>query len=123
MAVTERLVAPRLVAAIIALPLLTIVADIIGTIGAVLVASMQYGVGPSLFLHGAYDFVTIGDFTTGIIKGAAFGAVVGSVACYFGIGAAGGQVGVGRAATRAVVTVALSVLAVDFVLTKALLEA
>jgi len=118
----ERLIAPRILAAAIALPLLTIVTDVVGTAGAVLIASLQYGIGPSLFLHGVYDFVTIGDFVTGIIKGAAFGVVVGSIACHFGVAATGGQAGVGRAATRAVVTVALAVLAVDFVLTKALLR-
>jgi phospholipid/cholesterol/gamma-HCH transport system permease protein len=118
----ERLVAPRLLAAMVALPLLSIVTDVVGAFGAIVIAWVQYGIGPGLFLHGVYDFVTIFDFLTGLIKGAAFGVVVGSVACFYGVGATGGQAGVGRAATRAVVTVALAVLVVDFVLTKALLR-
>jgi phospholipid/cholesterol/gamma-HCH transport system permease protein len=118
----QRLVAPRLVAVAIALPLLTIVADAVGFGGGLIVARLQYGVPVRLFVHGVYDFVTIGDFMSGLFKSAVFGVIVGAVACSSGMRAAGGTEGVGRATTRAVVASALTVLGADFVLTKFMLS-
>jgi phospholipid/cholesterol/gamma-HCH transport system permease protein len=117
----QRLVAPRLVACLIGVPLLTIVADLVGVFGALLVAVLQYDVSPSLFLNGVYDFVTISDFGSGLFKSLVFGFLVGAVACREGMRATGGTEGVGRATTRAVVAGALCVLASDFLVTKLLL--
>lgn len=117
----ERLVLPRLLATAIGLPLLAVLADVVAVIGAILVAKYQYDVSATLFLNGVYDFVTLNDFTSGIIKSVAFGLIIGAVACHAGLSATGGTEGVGRATTRAVVAGALSVLAADLVLTKLLL--
>ena len=117
----ERLVAPRLVAATIAMPLLAACADIVATLGAMVVASFQYAVSPALFLNGVYDFVTIGDFVSGLFKAVVFGFASAAVACTVGLSARGGTEGVGRAATRAVVVSALVVLGLDLVLTKLML--
>lgn len=118
----ERLVAPRLFATTVGLPLLAIVADLVGAAGAMLVASLQYGVSPTLFLNGAYDYTRISDFTVGILKAVAFGLIIGAAGCYAGLRATGGTEGVGRATTRAVVSAALAVLAADLLLTKLLLD-
>ncbi|HEY7954057.1 MAG TPA: ABC transporter permease [Polyangia bacterium] len=118
----ERLVAPRLIAATIALPLLTIVADLVAVTGAVVIASFQYSVSPRLFLNGVYEFVTMGDFASGLFKSIFFGLLVGAISCQEGLRARGGTEGVGRATTRAVVAIAVSALAADFVLTKVLLS-
>jgi phospholipid/cholesterol/gamma-HCH transport system permease protein len=118
----ERLVAPRLVAVAVALPLLSICADAVGYAGAMLVAWFQYGVSPTLFASGVYDFVTISDFATGILKAFVFALIIGVVACHAGMRARGGTEGVGRAATRSVVAGSLSVLGADFFLTKLLLN-
>lgn len=117
----EKLVAPRIVACTLALPLLAVVADLVGCAGGMVIAQLQYGVSPSLFVHGVYDFVTIDDFTSGLGKAVVFGFLVGAVSCYEGLRAEGGTEGVGRAATRAVVAIAISTLGADFVLTKVLL--
>jgi phospholipid/cholesterol/gamma-HCH transport system permease protein len=114
----RELVAPRIVACTLALPLLTVVSDLIGIVGGMLVASLQYGVGPRLFLHGVYEFVTISDFMSGLTKSVFFGFLVGVIACQEGLRTTGGTEGVGRATTRAVVAIALSVLCADFILTK-----
>jgi phospholipid/cholesterol/gamma-HCH transport system permease protein len=119
---SQRLVAPRIIAVAIAMPLLTIAADVVGFAGALVVAWGQYGVPPRLFVNGVYEFVEIGDFTSGLFKAAVFGVIVGSIACSAGVRATGGTEGVGRATTRAVVASALTVLGADFLLTKLMLS-
>jgi phospholipid/cholesterol/gamma-HCH transport system permease protein len=115
-----RLVAPRILAVMISMPLLAVLADVVGTIGAIAIAWFQYDVGPQLFLNGVYDFVTIGDFGSGLFKALGFGAAIGIIACHEGMRATGGTEGVGRAATRAVVITGLTSLILDFILTKLL---
>ncbi len=114
----QRLVAPRLVATMFTLPLLAICADIIGLLGGMAIAALQYGVSPRLFTRGVIDFVTVSDFASGIAKTLIFGLIIGAVSCHEGMRARGGTEGVGRATTRAVVSSALAVLAADFFLTK-----
>lgn len=118
----QRLVAPRLLATTLALPLLTVVSDVVGFFGGLLLAWAQYEVSPQLFARGVYDFVTIGDFLTGVIKSTVFGALIAALSCREGMRAQGGTEGVGTATTRAVVASSLCVLAADFVLTKLLLN-
>ncbi|HEX9101541.1 MAG TPA: ABC transporter permease [Polyangia bacterium] len=117
----QRLVAPRILAVTIAMPLLTIVADAVGAAGGLVIGWLQYGVPPRLFISGVEEFVTIGDFASGLVKSAVFGVIVGAIASAAGLDATGGTEGVGRATTRAVVAAALSVLAADFLLTKLML--
>src|SRR5439155_8469237 len=69
----QRLVAPRLVATVLALPLLTVCADGVGFFGGMIVASLQYGVSPSLYTHGVLDFVTVSDYLSGLYKTVVFG--------------------------------------------------
>jgi phospholipid/cholesterol/gamma-HCH transport system permease protein len=118
----QRLVAPRILAVTIAMPLLAIIADAVGTLGGLVVGSLQYGVPPRLFISGVEDFVTIGDFGSGVLKSVVFGIIVGIIATAEGVRTTGGTEGVGRATTRAVVVAALAVLAADFILTKLMLS-
>lgn len=118
----QRLVAPRILAVAIALPLLTVVADAVGTLGGLVIGWLQYGVPPRLFVTGVEDFVTIGDFTSGLAKAIVFGLIIGVIASSTGMRASGGTEGVGRATTRAVVSSSLTVLAADFLLTKLMLS-
>jgi phospholipid/cholesterol/gamma-HCH transport system permease protein len=100
---------------------MTVIADAVGTVGGLLVGWLQYGVPPRLFITGVEDFVTIGDFGSGLIKATVFGLIVGVISCSTGMRTSGGTEGVGRATTRAVVASALTVLAADFLLTKLML--
>jgi len=79
-------------------------------------------VPPRLFVSGVEDFVTIGDFGSGLLKSLVFGVIVGVIATAEGVRTTGGTEGVGRATTRAVVVSALTVLAADFILTKLMLS-
>jgi len=118
----QRLIAPRILAVTIAMPLLTVLADAVGSLGGLLVGWLQYGVPPRLFVSGVESFVTISDFGSGLLKAVVFGLIIGVISTAEGVRASGGTEGVGRATTRAVVAAALTVLASDFLLTKLMLS-
>ena len=111
------LIAPRLLAAVIMLPLLTIVADIIGIAGGWLVGVRVLNMSPSVYIQNTWDFLQAWDVESGLIKAAVFGFIVALMGCYNGATAKGGARGVGRATTQAVVTSAILILAADYLLT------
>jgi len=114
------LVAPRLAASLIMLPLLTLIAEVFGTVGAYVV-SLQAGVSPNQFLHSADVFLTGRDLFGGLGKTVVFGAIIALVGCRQGLRAAPGAVGVGRATTSAVVTSIVLILIADYFLSAAIL--
>jgi phospholipid/cholesterol/gamma-HCH transport system permease protein len=111
------LVAPRLAAAILVLPLLTVVADIIGVFGGWLVAVRVLGFNATVYIRNTADFLQPWDVGSGLIKAAVFGFIVALMGCYYGYNASGGARGVGRAATLAVVSAAILIFASDYLLT------
>ena len=111
------LIAPRLIAGVLTLPLLTVVADTIGIAGGWLVATQSLGFNGATYVENTWNFITSGDVITGLIKAAVFGLIVTLMGCYHGYTASGGARGVGRATTNAVVSAAVLVFAADFVLT------
>ena len=117
----QKLVLPRVAAAILSLPLLTVFADVLGIAGGLVVASTQYGIPAHFFMRTVTYNATVNDMVSGIVKTFFFGAIIGWVGCFMGLATSGGTVGVGRATTRAVVTSSISVLIADFFLTKVLL--
>jgi len=117
----QKLVLPRVAAATLMLPLLTVFADVLGIGGGLVVASSQYGISPHFFMQTVTYNATVNDLVSGIAKTFFFGAIIGWVGCYMGLTTSGGTVGVGSATTQAVVTSSISVLIADFFLTKVLL--
>jgi phospholipid/cholesterol/gamma-HCH transport system permease protein len=117
---TKKLVAPRLLALIVALPLLTVVADVVGIAGGGIAATTLYGLSMDSFLVSVRDGITSDDIIGGVIKPVCFGLIIGSIACYKGLSTEGGTVGVGRSVTRAVVTASIVVIIADFFLARAL---
>jgi phospholipid/cholesterol/gamma-HCH transport system permease protein len=111
------LIAPRLTAAIITLPLLTVAADIIGIAGGWLVATRTLAFNPVVYVRNTWDFLQDWDVESGLIKAAAFGFIVALMGCYHGFNASGGARGVGRATTHAVVSAAILIFAADYLLT------
>jgi phospholipid/cholesterol/gamma-HCH transport system permease protein len=111
------LVAPRLVAAVVVLPLLTLVADTVGIGGGWLVATRILNFNPTVYARSTVDFVQDADVVTGLIKAAIFGFIVALMGCYHGYRATGGARGVGRATTHAVVSAAVLIFASDYGLT------
>ena len=111
------LIAPRLTAALVVLPLLTLVADIIGIAGGWLVATRVLAVDPTIYIRNTATFIQGWDVESGLIKAAVFGFIVALMGCYHGYHAQGGARGVGRATTNAVVTSAMLIFAADYLLT------
>jgi len=111
------LIAPRLMAAMIVLPMLTAVADIIGVAGgwAVAVASLNFN--GALYVKNTWDFLQSWDVVSGLLKSVVFGFIVALMGCYHGYNATGGARGVGRATTHAVVSAAILIFASDYLLT------
>jgi phospholipid/cholesterol/gamma-HCH transport system permease protein len=111
------LVTPRLLAGVIALPLLVVVADILGVMGGWLIGTQQLGFTSGAYLKATFDFLETWDVISGLIKAAVFGFIVTLMGCWCGYQSGGGAQGVGRATTSAVVSSSILILASDYVLT------
>lgn len=114
------LVVPRLVAAVLCLPVLVAVADSIGVFGGYAVATQSLGFAGSIYLKNTVDFATNQDIISGLIKAAAFGFIIALMGCYNGFNSKGGAQGVGNATTAAVVSSSILILAANYLLTSLL---
>jgi phospholipid/cholesterol/gamma-HCH transport system permease protein len=114
------LVAPRLLAGIVAMPLLVIVADILGVLGGFIVATLKLGFSPGTYLTGTFAILHADDVISGLIKAAVFGFIIALMGCFNGYRSRGGAQGVGAATTAAVVSASVLILALDYVLTQIL---
>lgn len=116
------LIAPRLLAGITMLPLLVVVADIIGVFGGYIVSVYRLGFNPASYLKQTLDFMEMGDVTSGLIKAAVFGFIIALMGCYHGFNSKGGAQGVGKATTYAVVSSSILILIANYLLTSLLFE-
>ncbi len=116
------LCAPRLIAALITLPLLVIAANIIGVMGGWLVSVYGLGFDSTVYLRNTVDFITAGDIFAGLIKAVLFGGMIAIMGCYQGDRSQAGATGVGRAATLSMVGAAVLVLAFNYVLSTLFVE-
>lgn len=112
------LVTPRLLAGLLALPLLVIVADILGVMGGFVVATGKLGFSASGYLNNTLTTLTQEDVVAGLTKAAVFGFLIALMGCYHGYNSRGGAQGVGAATTSAVVSASILILAFDYVLTE-----
>jgi phospholipid/cholesterol/gamma-HCH transport system permease protein len=113
------LVTPRLLAGLIALPLLVVVADILGVAGGFLVSTVRLGFDPTAYLQDTLSYLKASDVISGLIKSAVFGFIIALMGCFHGYRSRGGAQGVGGATTAAVVSASIMILAFDYVLTQA----
>jgi len=111
------LVVPRVVAAVISMPILTAIGDSIGVMGGYVVSVYSLDFNGTSYLKNTVDFAHYEDITSGLIKAAVFGFIVALLGCYNGFNSKGGAQGVGNATTNAVVTSSILILAADYVLT------
>jgi phospholipid/cholesterol/gamma-HCH transport system permease protein len=114
------LVLPRLIAGLVTLPLLVVVADIIGVFGGYLVGVYRFGFNPSAYLARTQQYLETSDVVSGLVKAAAFGFIVALMGCYHGYYSRGGAQGVGQATTAAVVSASILILFFDYAITQAL---
>jgi len=111
------LVVPRIVAAVISMPILTAIGDSIGVLGGYVVSVYSLDFNGTSYLKNTVDFAHQDDITSGLIKAAVFGFIVALMGCYNGFNSKGGAQGVGNATTNAVVASSILILAADYVLT------
>ncbi len=114
------LVLPRLIAGATMLPLLVLVADIIGVFGGYLVSIHELGFAPGPYLKSTFDFLEVKDVVSGLIKASVFGFIIALMGCYHGFNSRGGAQGVGAATTHAVVSASILILLSNYVLTSLL---
>ncbi len=113
------LVAPRILATTLALPLLVVVADILGVMGGYLIGTFKLGFVSAAFLDSIWDVLQVMDVVSGLVKAAVFGFVIGLMGCWCGYNSRGGAQGVGLATTSAVVVASILILALDYMVTEA----
>jgi phospholipid/cholesterol/gamma-HCH transport system permease protein len=114
----KKLVVPRVAALVIALPLLTVVADVVGLFGGMIMAMSEVGQSRAYFVSHALLALKVNDIASGVGKTFFFAFFIGIIACYNGLNAEGGADGVGKATTNTVVTASIAVIVSDFFLTK-----
>jgi len=112
------LIAPRVIAATLTLPILVLIGDIIGVYGGYLVSIHSLGFSPVNYLSQTWDVVTHTDVISGLWKAGAFGFIVSIMGCYHGFNSARGAQGVGAATTNAVVSSSILILIFNYLITQ-----
>ncbi len=111
------LVAPRVLAALVTVPLLVGVGDVIGIFGGYAVATGTLGFNAAGYLTNTVNFLEPLDVISSLVKGCAFGGIAALIGCYFGMTSGRGAQGVGRATKGSVEAAAVLILAANFLLT------
>lgn len=112
------LVAPRLIAGLTMMPLLVLVADIIGVFGGFLIGVNKLGFNPANYLRQTFEFLEFKDVFSGLVKAAMFGFVIALMGCYHGYNSRGGAQGVGTATINAVVSALILILVFNYLITE-----
>ena len=117
----EYLITPRIFAALLMFPVLTIIADVFGIVGGMYASYNSVGVDSYQFLKGFKTWFKPWDAWYGLIKGLSFGLAITSIGCYFGFYTKGGSQGVGKSTTSTVVASCVSIMIIDYILASILL--
>jgi phospholipid/cholesterol/gamma-HCH transport system permease protein len=112
------LVFPRLVAGLLMLPLLVLVADVIGVMGGYVVSIYKLGFGQIEYINRTFEYLEAQDVISGLVKAAVFGFLVALMGCYQGYRSRGGAQGVGAATTMAVVSASILILTANYIVTE-----
>jgi phospholipid/cholesterol/gamma-HCH transport system permease protein len=112
------LVAPRVIAAVITLPILVLIGDIIGVMGGFLVSTQKLGFNGSSYIINTVEYLESIDVISGLVKAAAFGFIISIMSCYHGYYSGKGAKGVGNATTAAVVSSSIMILISNYLITE-----
>ena len=112
------LIAPRVMAGTLILPVLVLVGDIIGIFGGYVVSIYSLGFSPASYLTQTWDILEFMDVVSGLVKASVFGFIVTVMGCYHGFNSGRGAQGVGQATTYAVVSASILILIFNYVLTQ-----
>src|SRR5574341_1729312 len=114
----KRLVVPRVLVTMLALPMLTVIADALGIFGGMMISQYEFNVNYHQYYNTITQYVELADMLDGLGKTVVFGFLIGVVGCYNGLTTRGGTEGLGRSTTGTVGTSSLLVFISDFFLTK-----
>jgi phospholipid/cholesterol/gamma-HCH transport system permease protein len=114
----RKLVVPRLLATVIMMPALTLLGDVMGILGGLVIGVFVLDLSPGFYMNDVLSSLTLEDVWMGLGKAFCFGYFVATVACWNGLRVEGGADGVGRATTNTVVAGAILVIISDFFLTQ-----
>lgn len=114
----KKLVAPKLLASLVMIPVLTVLGDAVGILGGLIVGVLQLDLSVSFYLNDVVSALNLEDVSSGIGKSFFFATFIAMIGCYNGLNVRGGADGVGRATTDTVVQASILILVSDFFLTK-----
>jgi len=114
----KKLVMPKVVGVVIMVPALTILADIVGILGGLLISVVELGQTTGFYMRQVVTTLTFREVFTGTGKTPFFALIIVLVACYNGLRTTGGADGVGRSTTQTVVAASIGILVSNFFLTK-----
>ncbi len=112
------LVAPRVIAGTLMLPLLVLIGDIVGIFGGYMVSINLLDFNPATYIENSWDILEAVDIVTGLVKATVFGFIVAVTGCFYGFRSRGGAQGVGSATTAAVVTGSILILSANLIITQ-----
>jgi phospholipid/cholesterol/gamma-HCH transport system permease protein len=115
------LVFPKVIASFLVFPILTLLANLVGTLGAYFVSIYLFDIDAASYLDYMFSFLRPRDVMVGLIKSSIMGLIVSTVCCFYGLRTSQGAKGVGDSATRAVVTSSVAILVADYILTTIML--
>lgn len=116
------LAVPRLLACMICLPILVIIADVLGVMGGYITSVYKLGFSPHLYIRNTFHFLESFDVISGLIKAFCFGTILSIFGNWFGFRASEGSLGVGLATTTAVVVSSITILIANYLITGILFE-
>lgn len=111
------LIAPRIIAGTLMLPLLVLIGDIVGVFGGFLVCVYDLKFNAANYISQSWQYLEHRDVTSGLWKAAVFGFIITLMGCYQGFHSKGGAQGVGKATTNAVVSASIIILVINYLLT------
>jgi phospholipid/cholesterol/gamma-HCH transport system permease protein len=114
----KKLIAPRVLACLISIPLLTMFSDVVGCFGGMIITISEVGITPRFFVQQVLATLWVVDLMHGLMKSVFFGYAIGIIGCFVGMHTTGGTEGVGAATTRSVVATAITLLVSNFLLSK-----
>jgi phospholipid/cholesterol/gamma-HCH transport system permease protein len=117
----KKLVTPRVVATVFMLFFLTIISDLVGLVGGLVIARLLLHLDARQYWYYAYQTLVFQDVFMGLVKPVIFGFIIATIGCFYGMNARGGTQGVGRATTQAMVAASVLILAMDLIVTRFLM--
>jgi phospholipid/cholesterol/gamma-HCH transport system permease protein len=118
----KKLVTPRMVATVFMLFFLTIISDLVGLTGGLMVAKLLLHLDARQYWSNAWQTLVFQDVFMGLVKPVLFGFIIATIGCFYGLTARGGTQGVGRATTQAVVAASVLILITNFFVTRVLMS-